>query len=211
MALAMTVEGVLAIVGTLSFISFLSGSSIKDISKSQSALVGKEIFRIGIIAISNVISIVFGIWIVFDDNYINHTAFYLPTLTYSLELYCFLDLSYNIAREIVSEQKVISSAGDSNNNLSNIAHDYSDYKQNSRGKDSTARSDNQFPPYDHRNQFAPNSVTDSSPKNHNSKPSTRYKQSKISVSSSITDSDSISPRNQKNSQYDYRSQYGNRN
>jgi hypothetical protein len=210
MAIAMAAEGLIAIVGTLSFISFLSGNPIKNISKTQSTLIGKEIFRIVLIAVSNVICVGFGIWIIFDDNYINHIAFYLPSLIYSLELYCFLDLSYNIARAIVSEQKAPSSGGDSKSTLSKIANDYSDHKQSSRGKDSS-NSNNQFPQYDYRNQYANGSDTDTSPKNNYSKPPTRYQQQQISVTSSITELESYSPnREQQFPQYDYRNQYESR-
>lgn len=104
-AISMTGEGIFAIVGTLSFISFLRGDNT-----NSSKLVNKEIFRIAIISILNIICVALAIWITFDDNYINHSSFWIPSLIYSMELFCFLDLSYNSARAILSESADLSNS-----------------------------------------------------------------------------------------------------
>jgi hypothetical protein len=72
----MTLEGIYAIVGAVSFISFLTGNAdIKDVSKQQSKIIGKELFRIGVIALTNAVCVIFSIWVFYDDNYISHLAF----------------------------------------------------------------------------------------------------------------------------------------
>jgi hypothetical protein len=54
-----------------------------------------------IIAVLNVVVVTLGVWLAFDDKMFSHIAFYLPALIYSLELYSFLDSSYNIARIMI--------------------------------------------------------------------------------------------------------------
>ncbi|KAJ3345496.1 hypothetical protein HDU91_007333, partial [Kappamyces sp. JEL0680] len=111
---AMALEGMFQVSGTVSFIHYLLGGSAFARAKSEQEvnLIKAESLRLFLVASCSIVDIVFALWVVLgSDDYINHNAYYLPSLIYSLMLYSFLDLSYNKAKNILMSRTTSSPGG----------------------------------------------------------------------------------------------------
>ncbi|KAJ3321312.1 hypothetical protein HDV06_004416 [Boothiomyces sp. JEL0866] len=102
MAFALTFEAIFTAIGTGSFLAFLLDFDFSSLSRQNDVLY-KEVLRLSLILFFNVLNAIFAVWIAFDDNWISHNGFFMDSLTYSLELYAFLELSYYNAKALVIE------------------------------------------------------------------------------------------------------------
>ncbi|KAJ3275591.1 hypothetical protein HDV01_007594 [Terramyces sp. JEL0728] len=102
MAFALSFEAIFTAVGTGSFLAFLLDFDFSSLNRQNDVLY-KEVLRLCLILCFNVINAIFAVWIAFDDNWISHNGFFMDSLTYSLELYAFLELSYYNAKSLVIE------------------------------------------------------------------------------------------------------------
>ena len=76
MSVAMSVEAVYSTVGSLVFLSFVTGkSNLKELGKADSAVIRRESFRIKLIALTNFLNLLLAVWVAFDDNFISHVAY----------------------------------------------------------------------------------------------------------------------------------------
>ncbi|KAJ3269015.1 hypothetical protein HDV01_001942 [Terramyces sp. JEL0728] len=105
LAFGLTFEAVFSAIGTFSFLYFLTGFQgfKRDIIRDRKFQ--KEGARLVVIFVLNVIVATLGIWLAIDDNWIDHSAYFVPSCIYSLELYVFLDLSYNNAKDMLISSK----------------------------------------------------------------------------------------------------------
>ncbi|KAJ3261165.1 hypothetical protein HK103_006474 [Boothiomyces macroporosus] len=105
MAIATAFEAIFSALGSYLFISFLLSASHSDSAIDKVRMVKEEVISLTIIMISQLFMTVLAIWVKFDDNYISHVAFFMPSFVYALELKTFLALSYYSAKKIISAQK----------------------------------------------------------------------------------------------------------
>ncbi|KAJ3318975.1 hypothetical protein HDV06_006790 [Boothiomyces sp. JEL0866] len=130
LAFGLSFEGVFSAIGTVSFLYFLTGfqgfkNEIISDKKFQ-----YEAARLTVIFGLSVLVSILGIWLAINDNWIDHSAYFIPSCIYSLELLAFLDLSYNNAKDMLVSSK-----------------DKSSSKNNSRtGVESRQKSSNQKEP-----------------------------------------------------------------
>ncbi|KAJ3360104.1 hypothetical protein HDU91_004707, partial [Kappamyces sp. JEL0680] len=103
LAIATTLEGIFSAAGSISFLYYLTDFNGSNWSQLREKVFMKEGSRLVLIVCIHAVIVYLGICVYFDDNYISHCGFFLPALAYSLELNTFLDLSYNSAKEILSE------------------------------------------------------------------------------------------------------------
>ncbi|KAJ3323344.1 hypothetical protein HDV06_001864 [Boothiomyces sp. JEL0866] len=105
MAVATAFEAVFSALGSYFFISFLLSASHSDSAIDKVRMVKEEIISLTVIMVAQLFLTVLAIWVKFEDNYISHVAFFMPSFVYALELKTFLALSYHSAKKIISAQK----------------------------------------------------------------------------------------------------------
>jgi hypothetical protein len=104
MAVAMSIEGIFSAIGSVSFLYYLTDfESSNDWDGLRTKIFKKEGGRLTVIICAYAVIVYMAVWVVFDDNYVSHTGFYLPSLAYALELYTFLHISYNSPKTIMAE------------------------------------------------------------------------------------------------------------
>ncbi|KAJ3315128.1 hypothetical protein HDV04_004269 [Boothiomyces sp. JEL0838] len=104
-AIGQAAEGIFSACGSTAFIYALTSSHSKQRQKTFADIAVTPIgMRLIAILLLNFTIAVFGVWDYFDDNYIDHTGFFMPSWTYALQLHTFLDLSYISAKKIVFGQ-----------------------------------------------------------------------------------------------------------
>ncbi|KAJ3253055.1 hypothetical protein HK103_001017 [Boothiomyces macroporosus] len=102
-AVALPIEGVFAVSGTLSFLYFLTdfkGFNNKEIRKDKKFQ--SEGLRLLVIFALNIAVAILAICVAIEDMYIDHVSFFIPSCIYALEFHAFLDLSYNNAKEMLA-------------------------------------------------------------------------------------------------------------
>ncbi|KAJ3274432.1 hypothetical protein HDV01_003036 [Terramyces sp. JEL0728] len=105
MAAATAFEAVYSALGSYLFISFLLSASHSDSAIDKVRMVKEEVISLSVIMFAELVMTILAIWVKFDDNYISHVAFFMPSFVYALELKTFLALSYHSAKKIISAQK----------------------------------------------------------------------------------------------------------
>ncbi|KAJ3253054.1 X-ray repair cross-complementing protein 5 [Boothiomyces macroporosus] len=105
LAFGLSFEGVFSAIGTVSFLYFLTGFQgfKRDIIKDKKFQY--EAARLTVIFGLSILVSILGIWLAINDNWIDHSAYFIPSCIYSLELLAFLDLSYNNAKEMLVSSK----------------------------------------------------------------------------------------------------------
>ncbi|KAI8899683.1 hypothetical protein BC833DRAFT_563921 [Globomyces pollinis-pini] len=124
MAIAGTVEAIYTTMCIVLYLVFLQ--SLRHSSNDYSKIIRNEGVKLVFIILLQTVMVIFGIWLLWEDTYVNHTAFYMQGLTYSLELFTFLNSSYKSPKKIIqSELNKISTKDDS----SVISHNSSEIRQ----------------------------------------------------------------------------------
>ncbi|KAI8899687.1 hypothetical protein BC833DRAFT_647692, partial [Globomyces pollinis-pini] len=108
LAIASVTEGLFSVIGSISFLYFLLDYKIHNFKVVKDSL-RDDSFRLFTISILYIVTAVFGLWIVWDDNWISHMGFYMTTFTYSMELHTFLKISYKSAKKIIYNQQTSTS------------------------------------------------------------------------------------------------------
>ncbi|KAJ3275590.1 hypothetical protein HDV01_007593 [Terramyces sp. JEL0728] len=104
MTFALLFEALFTAIGTLSFLSYLTDFKLAEgLFTMQNKVLKKETGKLFLVIFLNFINASFAVWVAFDDNWISHNGFFMDSLTYTLELYAFIELSYISAKKLILE------------------------------------------------------------------------------------------------------------
>lgn len=104
MTFALLFEALFTAIGTLSFLSYLTDFKLTEsLFTMKNKVLKKETLKLFLVIFLNFINAIFAVWVAFDDNWISHNGFFMDSLTYTLELYAFIELSYISAKKLILE------------------------------------------------------------------------------------------------------------
>ncbi|KAJ3306376.1 hypothetical protein HDV03_005343 [Kappamyces sp. JEL0829] len=105
-AFASIAECLFTAIGSISFLLHLTKfGSEGGWSELRNQVFKKEGVRLTLIVCCHLLLAYFAVLVAFADNYVAHVGFFLPSFAYALELYTFLDLSYNSTKSILSQMQ----------------------------------------------------------------------------------------------------------
>ncbi|KAJ3269016.1 hypothetical protein HDV01_001943 [Terramyces sp. JEL0728] len=178
-AVALPIEGVFAVSGTLSFLYFLTDfKGFNNIAIQKDKKFQSEGLRLLVIFALNIAVAILAICVAIEDMYIDHVSFFIPSCIYALEFHAFLDLSYNNAKVMLattrSSEKKDKSTNIINRNTNNSRVDQSNesvdepnYFQASGYNASYGEFKSRHIPADHKPQFYQASINSMPPKSPN--------------------------------------------